>query len=104
MASLGDKLQDLKNTITGEDKPARWEDEAPHYRYGWEKANDRQHHNRTWTEAEPELRREWEGRKARPGWEQASGRARDAWNKTIQLREEQLRAVKDTHEAGAVTV
>jgi len=126
MANLGDKVQDLKNSITGEHKPGRWEEEAPHhrteweqrygsaggrgeeaepaYRYGWERANDRQYHNRTWTEAEPALRQEWEGRKGRPGWDQASGWSRDAWNKTIQLREEQLRAVKDTRETGAVTV
>jgi uncharacterized protein (TIGR02271 family) len=37
-------------------------------------------------------------------WNQASDWARDAWNKTIQLREERLRAVKDTRETGAVTV
>ena len=126
MADLGDKIQDLKNTITGEHKPGRWEDEVAHhrtdwqqrygtaggrweeaepaYRYGWEKANDRQYHNRSWAEAEPDLRRDWEGRQGRPGWDRAGAWARDAWNKTIQLREEQLRAVKDTREAGAVTV
>jgi uncharacterized protein (TIGR02271 family) len=126
MASLGDKLQDLKNTITGEHQPGRWEVAAPRYRtdweqrygtaggrweeaepayrYGWEQANNRLYHNRTWTQAEPELRREWEGRKGRPGWDQARGWAREAWNRTIELREEQLRAVKDTRETGAVTV
>ena len=105
MANLGDKLQDLKNTITGEPQPGRWDEEAPRYRtdweqrygtaggrwedaepayrYGWEKVNDRQYHNRTWTEAEPELRREWEGPKRRPGWDQASAWARDAWNKSV---------------------
>ena len=126
MASLGDKFQDLKNTITGEHQPGRWEEDGPHYRtdweqrygtaggrwedaepayrYGWERANDRQYHNRTWTKAEPDLHRDWESRRGRPGWDQASAWARDAWNRTIQLREERLRPVKESREAGAVTV
>ena len=126
MANLGDKVQDLKNTVTGEHQPGRWEDDAPRYRaeweqrygqaggrweeaepsyrYGWERANDRQYHNRTWSEAEPELRRDWQARQGRPPWDQMSNWARDAWNKTIQLREEQLRPVKETRETGAVTV
>lgn len=126
MSHLEDKVRDLKNTITGEHQPGRWEDDAPHYRadwqdryatagrrweeaepsyrYGWEKANDRQYHNRTWTEAEPALRREWQDRQGRPEWDQASSWARDAWNRTIELREERLRAVKETREAGAVTI
>jgi len=126
MANVGDKLRDLKNTITGDHQPGRWEDEAPDYRadwqeqhataggrweeaepsyrYGWEKANDRQYHNRNWTEAEADLGREWQDRQGRPDWSQASGWTRDAWNKTIQLREERLRAVKETQEAGSVTI
>lgn len=126
MPGIDNKFRDLKNTITGEHKPGRWEDDAPRYqadwqaqygtaggrwdeaepsfRYGWEKANDRQYHNRTWTEAEPDLQRDWHSRQGRPEWDQASSWARDAWNKTIELREERLRAVKETHEAGVVTI
>lgn len=123
---LGDKLQDLKNTIAGEpttrdwteDAPryrqhwqeqygkqaGRWEESEPAYRFGWEGANDRRFHNRTWSEAEPELRRDWERRQGRPPWDQAKDWARDAWNRTIQLREEELVAHKRPVEAGAVTL
>jgi len=126
MASVGNKLADMKNAITGDHEPGRWDDDAPHYRaawqdrygtagdrwedaepsyrYGWEKANDRQYHNRDWSEVEPELGRDWHARQGQPAWDRASDWAHDAWNKTIELREERLRAVKETREAGAVTI
>jgi hypothetical protein len=61
---------------------SRWEDEMPRYRtsweqrygttgdswdrhellyrYGWERAHDPRYHGRSWSEVEPELRRDWE--------------------------------------------
>ena len=122
MSGLGDKLRDVKNTITGDHKPGRWEDEAQHHRstcvdcedtpgkrwednepahrYGWEAANDRRYSNRTWSEAEPDLRRDWESTQGRASWDQASAHARNAWHQTIQLREERLRPVTEQQQVG----
>ena len=85
----------------------RWEEEEAHYRYGWETANDRRYQGRAWSDAEPELRRDWETRYPNQPWERASGSIREVWDtldeqRTVQLREEELRARKQTVEAGEV--
>jgi Heat induced stress protein YflT len=88
-------------TRSMEDQPARWQDYAPQYRsrweqmaasaggtwadvepcyqYGWQARNDSRYHDRTWTDAEPDLRRDWESRHADRPWDQARENVRDAW-------------------------
>ena len=82
---------------------ARWDQEEPHYRYGWEMRNDPRYQDRPWSEVEPELRRDWTTNNRKPPWDQAVDRVRDAWE-TIQLREEELRARKETVQTGEVEI
>src|SRR4029079_1856988 len=67
----------------------RWEEYEPRYRYAWEMRNDARYRDRSWTEAEPDLRREWETRHRDKPWGRAVDTLRDAWQ-TVQLREEEL--------------
>lgn len=58
----------------------------PAYQYGWESRS--RHANRTFDEAEPELRRDWDTREARARleWDKARAAARDAWHRVNQAR------------------
>ncbi|MDQ6675539.1 MAG: general stress protein [Chloroflexota bacterium] len=57
----------------------QWPDYEPRYRYGWEARNDPRYHDRTWTDAEPELRRDWEVRYRDRPWDDVREDVRDAW-------------------------
>src|SRR5918998_428465 len=57
----------------------RWEEYEPHYRYGWEAAEDPRYSGRRWAEVEPEMRRDWEARYRDQPWDRVSGSVRDAW-------------------------
>jgi uncharacterized protein (TIGR02271 family) len=89
---------------------SRWEDYEPGYRYGWEMRNDPRYRGRSWAETEPELRRDWETRHHDKPWDRVRDAIRDTWEERtegrdrVQLREEELRANKQTVEAGEVTV
>ena len=54
---------------------------APAYRHGWESRS--RYAGRTFDEAEPDLRRDWEGsgHGTRLGWEKAKLATRDAWHR-----------------------
>ncbi len=56
-------------------------DYAPAYRHGWEARS--RNHNKTWDQAESELREGWESARAnsRLTWEKAKHAARDAWDR-----------------------
>ena len=87
----------------------RWEDEESHYQYGWEMSSHPRYQGRAWSEVEPELRQDWETRYRDQPWDQAGQSVREVWEdlaeaRTIQLREEELRARKQSVEAGAVEV
>jgi len=56
-----------------------WEEHEPSYRYGWEMANRPEYQNRSWSAAEPELRRDWETRHHDRPWDPAMDAIRDAW-------------------------
>src|SRR5262249_9551161 len=56
-------------------------DYAPAYRYGWESRSC--NHDRTWDQAESDLKQGWESAKAnsRLTWEKAKHATRDAWDR-----------------------
>jgi uncharacterized protein (TIGR02271 family) len=89
---------------------ARWEDAEPAYRYGWEMRHDPRYRDRTWTDTEPELRRDWETRYHDKPWDRARQAIQDAWEERsedrarVQLREEELRARKETVQTGEAVV
>jgi len=56
-----------------------WSSAEPRYRYGWEMANRPDYRGRGWQEAEPELRRDYEGRYGDSTWDEAKDSVRDAW-------------------------
>jgi len=56
----------------------RWEDHEPVYPQGWQKRNDPQYRGQSWTQAEPELRREWEAQHDMP-WEEAGPIMAEMW-------------------------
>ena len=60
---------------------ARYEDHEPYYRYGWEMRNNPSYRGRTWTELEPELRTDWEGRYKDTPWDSARESIRTAWDR-----------------------
>jgi hypothetical protein len=57
----------------------RWEDFEPAYRFGHEMRMAPQFRGRTWSEAEPELRRDWEGRHHDMPWDKAGRAIREVW-------------------------
>jgi len=95
-----------------------WDMDEPAYQYGWEARNDSRYRGRQWADVEPDLRRDWETRHRDVPWTKASRGIREAWDsdsqqvgqrrgagtdeRTLQLREEELRANKQSVEAGAV--
>jgi len=85
----------------------RWDEYEPGYRYAWEMRQQPQFQGRSWAQAEPDLRRDWETRyKDRP-WDRFGSALRDVWedaSETVELHEEQLRAHKETVNAGEVAV
>ena len=60
-----------------------YSDYEPAYRYGWERAGLSEYRNRGFEEIELDLQREWEELPAEelPGWEEARGPARDAFER-----------------------
>ncbi len=56
----------------------RWADYEPAYQYGWQMRNGRRYRGRSWAEAEPELRRDWESHHDMP-WDKAGRAIREAW-------------------------
>jgi hypothetical protein len=46
----------------------RWEHVENQYRYGWQMANRPDMEDRTWSEAGPDVRREWDHRHPHAGW------------------------------------
>jgi uncharacterized protein (TIGR02271 family) len=98
-------------------KAGRWEDFEPTYHYGWEMRNKPQFQNRSWSEVEPHLRRDWETRYPNRPWNQASMLLRETWEgsamggqfddqerERLQIREEQLRAQKQPVQTGEVRI
>jgi uncharacterized protein (TIGR02271 family) len=81
----------------------RWEEHEPGYRYAWEMRNDARYQNRAWTEAEPELRRDWETRYRDKPWDRAVDTIRNGWE-CVQLREEELVPHKQTVQTGEVGI
>jgi len=66
------------------EKGADYEAYRPAYRYGWE-SYDR-HAGQSFEDVEPQLSREWEGRKSSLEWERARGAVRDAWDRVDERR------------------
>jgi uncharacterized protein (TIGR02271 family) len=81
----------------------RWEEYEPGYRYAWEMRSDPRYRDRAWSEAEPELRQDWEARYRDKPWDRAADVIRDAWE-TVQLREEELIPHKETVQTGEVGI
>jgi uncharacterized protein (TIGR02271 family) len=85
-------------------KGSRYEYYQPAYVYGREASL--KHEGKTFEDVESTLSRGW--RKARGeselNWDQARDAVRDAWDRTIQLREEQLRVHKEPVQKGEVRV
>jgi hypothetical protein len=59
----------------------RWEQHEMLYRYGWERAREPRYEGRSWTEVEPQLRRDWESHYPDRPWDQAADAIRDAWDR-----------------------
>lgn len=90
----------------------RWEDDEYGYRYGWEMRNRQEYRDRPWNEVEPEFRQDWQSRHPDRPWDKVGDSIREAWEditdrdddrfkgldtdeRTIRLREEELRARKE---------
>ena len=58
----------------------RWEEYEPSYRYGWEMRRDPRYQSKSWTQAEPELRRDWESRHHDMPWNKAARAIRETWD------------------------
>lgn len=80
---------------------ARFEDAEPGYRHGYNLANDERFRDKTWTDVEPHARTSY-----REGdFNRVRDYAREGFEgRTIQLKEEQLRPVKEQVKAGEVGV
>jgi hypothetical protein len=57
----------------------RWERYEQVYAYGWAAARRPEHQQRSWTEAEPELRHDWERRYPDRPWREVVATVREAW-------------------------
>lgn len=64
---------------------ARWEDQEPRYRYGWQMANRPDFEGRAWSDAEADVRLEWETRHAATPWAEAGDQVSDGWNSARQM-------------------
>ena len=58
----------------------RWEDYEPSYHYGYDMASDPRYRGRTWSEVEPDLRRDYEARYPGSAWERFKESVREAWD------------------------
>lgn len=85
-------------------KGQKYDELRPAYRYGWE--SSAAHAGKSWDEVKSSLSRGW--RKARGEsamtWEQAMPAVRDAFDRTVQIREERLNVRKEPVETGEVRV
>jgi uncharacterized protein (TIGR02271 family) len=94
----------------------RWEDYSPVYQYGWEMRNNPQYRNLSWSQAEPQLRRDWETRYPDRSWDETSPMLRETWDtgdmgaydteggQRLPIREEQLQAQKQPVQTGEVQI
>jgi len=57
----------------------RWEDAEPSYRYGYEMRDQPTYRDRSWSEVEPELQRDWSGRNPTTPWDRAKESIRETW-------------------------
>lgn len=75
---------------------------VPAYRYGGEVQS--KYHGRKFDEVESDLRTGWEKFKGNAGmaWDRARDAVRDAYDRTLQLREERLKVHKTSEKAGEV--
>jgi len=85
-------------------KKATFDEYRPAYQYGWE--SQQRYSGKKFDEVETKLSREWEtGRgESALSWAQARPAVRDAWDRTMQLREERLVADKERVDVGDVKV
>jgi len=82
---------------------ASFESYQPAYRYGAEA--EARHQGKPFAEIEPDLRAGWnQGQANSLGWDQAREAVKDAYDRTIQLREERLRVHKQPVQTGEVKV
>jgi len=96
----------------------RWEEYSPVYQYGWEMRNNPQYRNMSWSQAEPQLRRDWQTRFPNRSWEETSPMLRETWDQEnmgqqgydtqegqrLPIREEQLQAQKQPVQTGEVQI
>ena len=84
----------------------RWEEAEPAYRFAYEARSGSAFRNRPFDQAEAELRRDWQTRYPNRPWEEARENVREAWEggATVELREEQLTARKESVQTGQVEV
>lgn len=108
----------------------RWEDYEPGYHYAYDMYNRPEYQNRSWNEVEPEFRRDWQNRYHDKPWDRFGESIHDAWdnlthhdrdfgretttrgtmtgermtdqNRTMELREEELRGRKEREQIGEV--
>lgn len=73
---------------------SRWEDNEPHYRWGWERQNEDRYRGRAWTDVEPEFRRDWEAKNPNSPWEKAKEGVRDAWENATGDERDRSRSVR----------
>jgi hypothetical protein len=57
----------------------RWEDYEPSYRYGYEMSMSPRYRGRSFSDVEPELRRDWETQHRDKPWDRFADSIRDAW-------------------------
>ncbi len=59
----------------------QYDEYAPAYKYGAERAVDEQYRGRPWKDVEPALRSEWEGRNPGSAWDKFKAAVRHGWEK-----------------------
>jgi uncharacterized protein (TIGR02271 family) len=59
----------------------RYEDYEPAYLYGHELSSDERYRGRSWTEMEPDVRRDWESRYPGSAWERFKAAVRHGWER-----------------------
>ena len=57
----------------------RWEEHEPAYRYGYALRNRPEYRGRSWSQVEPDLRRDWETRNPNTPWDRARESIRETW-------------------------
>ena len=86
------------------DKGTDYSTYQPAYRYGWESHS--RYADKSFDQVEPEMRSGWEKSRGSSSltWDKARHAVRDAYDRTIQLREERLKATKTPVQTGQVNV